>query len=223
MSNSRRRMLQCIFSFSVLSLVPFLYIEVTRPVRYLLKHTDVSSSCIIPNLDPFDPSVMQFMWKPQSLVCDSLEPTLVYVDNKGLLQFNASALQFHSVKRSDLRCEYAIIRRNSDDVTVSVDQPVSFTPPYSVTADYFRVICKTILGKNVFDTILTNIAKDSVSRTVSVEDDSPEQLSVILFGIDSVSRSASLRKLPNTVRYLKEELQSYEFKGFMKVKLKTNL
>lgn len=216
MGASRRRTLRCVLWFSLLSLIPFLYIEITQPVRYVFRHSNVSGSCIIPELNPYDPSVMQYMWQPQPLVCDN-SPVLIYVDDNGVLQYNDSALKQMDIGKVDLRCNYRIILRNSDDVTISFGDPVSFTPPHQLEADFIHLLCTNKRGKSVLDRLVTNVAKDHVKRTVPVEADSPKQLSVILFGIDSVSRSAAIRKLPKTVRYLTEELKSYDFKGYMKV------
>lgn len=210
-----RRLRYCLF-LTVVSLLPFLYVEVAHPVRYIFRHSNTSSSCVIPVLDPYDPSIMKYMWDPQPLVCDST-PRVIYADESGVLQFNASALHILKIKQSDLRCYHKILRRNSDDVTIKFDNPVSFTPPYAMKADFFHVLCKTSSGTTVMDMLLTNVAEDNVNRTKSIEKESEKHLSVILFGIDSTSRSTAIRKLPNMVRYLTKELRSYDFKGYMKV------
>jgi len=216
MGYSRKRLLRYVLWFSALSLVPFVYIEMSTPVNYVFKHSNISGACVIPVLNPFDPSVMQYMSEPQPLICDPT-PFVIHVDSNGLLQFDTSALKQLEFQESDLQCSYKIVRRHNDDHTLTIDDPVPFKPPFSINADIFYVKCVNKGGKTVQDSLLTNVAKDNVQRTVPVEADSPEQLSVILFGVDSVSRSAALRKLPNTVRYLRKELGAYDFKGHMKV------
>ncbi|XP_045203694.2 uncharacterized protein LOC123556784 isoform X2 [Mercenaria mercenaria] len=65
--------------------------------------------------------------------------------------------------------------------------------------------------------LMSGVNAASVKRTLDVKDESPDQLSVLMFGLDSVSRSAAIRKMPKTLQYLTQDLSTYDFKGYMKV------
>jgi hypothetical protein len=60
---------------------------------------------------------------------------------------------------------------------------------------------------------------ESQSRENHIGKETDEQLSIIFLGIDSASRSHALRKLPKSYKYLTEQLNAYDFKGYMKVGL----
>ncbi|WAR00273.1 hypothetical protein MAR_024645 [Mya arenaria] len=209
------RVIKVLLWLIAIVMVPYLYIEITFTVRYLFRHANTSSSCIIPSLNPYDPSIMKYVWDPKPLTCDT-STNILTVDNHGLVIFNKSALALLKLSMNQVSCTYSILRRQNDDVSVKFDEPITLSPPTRVNADFFYTEC-SIDGKLIFDKILTNVAKESVHRTTPLLEESAHHLSVVMFGVDSVSRSASIRKLPKTNRYLREELGSYDFKGYMKV------
>lgn len=207
-----------IFCLTCLFLVPWLYIEVTFPVRFMFKHTNVSSSCIIPRPNPFDPSILKFVWDTKPLVCDS-SLSIVHRNFSGFIVFNRTALYLAHIMESIVECEYRTVRRLNDDFHITFGEPVSFIPPLRMLTDFYHVTCKRkdLPEEIVFDKMLTNIMADSMPQKLSLKDETRNQLNVILFGIDSVSRSAAIRKMPRTFKYLTDDLHCYDFKGYMKV------
>ncbi|KAL3879217.1 hypothetical protein ACJMK2_031524 [Sinanodonta woodiana] len=198
--------------------ISFMYYEITFPVRYLFKHVSTHSTCIIPKLDPFDESIMTFVWHPKPLVCQNT-PSVIFVDDDGFLQFNQTALKAFNLDSSNLVCKYSILQR-LDDISVKFSEEAQLTQPSYVDADFFRVICSNNYTSSVvFDKLLTNINTNKKSDAVLLKSDKhrSDYFNVFLFGIDSVSRSAAIRKLPLTYKYLKEDLHAYEFEGYMKV------
>lgn len=200
-------------------LVPYLYIQLTFTVRYIFKHSNVNSACIIPHLDPFDPSILKFVWDPKPFVCDPT-PAIVYTGLDGTVYYNQSALNLLHLSESQVKCQYRTLIRSTDDINVAFSDYVDFKPPFKIATDLFHVTCRELKNTVVFDQLLTSIDIDSVRRPVPVKAESPQQLSVMMFGLDSVSRSAAIRKMPKTFRYLTNDLNSYDFKGYMKVFLR---
>lgn len=176
----------------------------------------MSSTCVIPNLNPFDPSIMKFVWDPAPLVCDT-SPVVLYADENGVVRYNTSALNIMNIDEKQIECVYRILRRNTDDMSVFFEPPMPIKPPQKVSSDFFHLTCKDLRGKVLFDKLITHVEKEVTKRSVQVQEESADQLSVFMFGIDSVSRSTSIRKLPRTIRFLTEELRAYDFKGYMKV------
>lgn len=197
-------------------LVPYLYIQLTFPVRYIFKHSDINGACIIPHLNPFDPSILKFVWDPKPLVCDST-PSILYTDYSGTVNFNQSALQLLKLSKAHVHCQYRTLLRSHDDVTVTFSDYADFTPPLHMTSDFIHVICHGVKNSVIFDKLLSGISVDSVKRKVAVKEESADQLSVLMFGLDSVSRSAAIRKMPKTFQYLTNDLKTYDLKGYMKV------
>ena len=212
----RRQIINISILLFTLLFVPFMYFQLTFTVRYVFKNNDIYSKCVIPQLNPYDSSIMKFVWDPEPLTCDSV-PSLFYVDSSGLLQINMSSITYYGGIPSNLRCVYRLCRRHSDDNHVTFLPAVAFTPPIYLPSDFFSVTCRNLEGNVVYDQLLTNIAiKPNSSRTV-FKSESENQLSVLLFGVDSVSRSCAIRKLLKTNKYLTETLKTYDFKGHMKV------
>ncbi|KAK3607107.1 hypothetical protein CHS0354_026315 [Potamilus streckersoni] len=216
---TRKGALSSVFKcIACLVFISFMYYQITFPVRYLFKHVSTRSTCILPKLDPFDDSIMSFVWHPKPLVCQNT-PSVIFVDDDGLLQFNQTALKVFNLNSSNLVCKYSILQR-LDDISVKFSEEVQFKQPTSVNADFFRVICSnTYTSSVVFDKILTNIYTNKKNNAIPFNSEKygSDYFNIFLFGIDSVSRSAAIRKLPLTYKYLKDELHAYEFEGYMKV------
>jgi hypothetical protein len=133
------------------------------------------------------------------------------------VQFNQSALTLLHVSDTRVLCKYRYLIRSSDDVTVSFSEFVDFRPPLQMKSDFSHIICQEVDKGVIFDQLVSGINPASLTSTSEVQDESPEQLSVLMFGLDSVSRSAAIRKMPKTLQYLNEQLKTYDFKGYMKV------
>ena len=193
-----------------------MYLQLTFPVHYIFKNSNIHSACVIPQLNPYDPSIMKFVWDPDPLICDSV-PSLMFVDKSGLIQFNMSSISYYGGDVSKLECEYRICSRHNGDDHVTFSEAVLFKPPTYIASDFFSVTCKTYVGNIVYERLLTNVALNSTNSSKTVKPESENQLSVMLFGLDSVSRSCAIRKLPKTFKYLTENLDAYDFEGHMKV------
>ena len=214
-SHRRKRSQRCLWILLAVG-IPFIYFQLTIPVHYLFRNRDINSACVIPHPDPYDPSVMRFVWEPKPLVCDTI-PSLMFVDDSGVLRLNSSATIHYTGDISELKCEYRVCNRHIDDDHVIFSSPVPFTAPTNISADFISVACKNANGKVVYAQLLTNVALDSTESHKELQPETGDQLSVVLFGLDSVSRSSTIRKLPKTFRYLTETLGAYDLKGFMKV------
>ncbi|XP_052815387.1 uncharacterized protein LOC128242322 [Mya arenaria] len=185
-------------------------------VRHVYRNSGVAVACSIPRLDPFDASILPYVWEPAPLTCDAGLMLLVS-DPKGLIQWNDTALRLAGIGKGQLpTCIYRVIELGSDFKT-KYGPEITFRPPAVISSEFFQVICKNSKGEAVFERIFSVIHEGIGKNHSTLRDDNPERLSVVLLGIDSVSRSAAIRKLPRTVKYLTEELGSYDFRGMMKV------
>lgn len=159
----------------------------------------------MPVLDPFDPDEMKNIRRSEPIRCDlSINP--VYVDSYNILQFNESALKLLNLPRHSIKCSCHTIQRadNSDD-KVKYSDDINCTPPYDVPSDFFKIRC--ISGnEELLNTQLTKIFRSKKSFKAHTD----EFYSVILFGMDSVSRNSAIRQIPQAVRYLQEELSSID-------------
>ncbi|XP_060579441.1 uncharacterized protein LOC132736346 [Ruditapes philippinarum] len=193
-----------------------LYGSLTMPVRFLFVNENINKQCIIPDLDPFDKSIMKYVWSPDPIHCDPA-PDLVYVDTRGLLIYNQSAFKFYG--DTNYKCSYSpLFRPKNDDYKVQFGDEKNMDIPFQVPYDFYRIRCYTSGDKLIYDTLQESVfVTDSFKKEKGDEDSKSSKYSVIMFGIDSTSRLSAIRKLPKTYRYLTEDLGAHIFKGYMKV------
>lgn len=184
------------------------YLWINSKTEYVFRNSNRSTSCSLPDLDPFDPIIMKFAQKPSEVSCED-SYNLVFIDMEGRLVFNSS-VNSHGVK-----CTYSEVIRD-DDKKVHFGSENTFTPPFSVPADIFRVKCMN-RDKLVFDKILSNIVVNQTKMRNEILDESVDNNSVIIFGLDSVSRLSAIRQLPKTFKFLKDIMGAHFFKGHTKV------
>ena len=184
--------------------------------RYVFVNSAVNSACVLPDPDPFDESIKQFIWHPDPIECDQYS-SLVYVNESGHVTINQSALQQLKIKKFE--CTYNILHRDAEnDDHVTLGESVKLRPPEIINSDFFRVKCRDSYSNTVvFNSLLFSVNSDQTLNRKQILDDSENQMSVFIFGIDAVSRLAGIRKLPKSYDYLVNELGGYVFKGYMKI------
>lgn len=127
-----------------------------------------------------------------------------------MLQKNRSA-----TKGKHVDCFFQIINR-TDDSNVGLLQKQKYTHPVYIPADFLNVECYMGDSK-VFEKILYNVDFKSVIENKDIGAEDEDHLSVLLFGVDSVSRLSAERKLLKTMKYLRNDLKAYTFKGYTSV------
>ena len=191
------------------------YITLTMPVRFLFINENINSDCVIPDLDPFDKSIMKYVWHPDPIQC-SPTPDLVYVDADGLLRLNDSALQYYG--KDDYSCNYKTLnRRTHDDYHVDFGSEVKVGLPSVVPSDFFRVKCRNSKADTVYDNLHESIYPKPVLESKHIGLEGGGKYSVFMFGIDSTSRLSAIRKLPKTFDYISKVLNASVLEGYMKV------
>ncbi|XP_052793384.1 uncharacterized protein LOC128227166 [Mya arenaria] len=159
---------------------------------------------------------MPYIWEPSPIVCDT-RPQILHTDDSGEARWNESALRLAGLRSTDVRCVYAPINL-LNDMEVRFGSPVNFSPPAYLPEEFFQIVCRNTKNTVVFEKLFSVIHKESPSvKRARVRASSASKLSVVMLGIDSVSRSAAIRKLPKTLTYLRDVLHSYDFRGLMKV------
>ena len=204
------------FTMFMLCLPIVIYSVVTyfQEPLYVYINTDTNSECVLPDIDPFDQTIMKyFYWHPPPIVCDP-NPSIIVIDDDGLVHFNESLET--SMKAQGVTCTYSIVEL-TDDFHVKFLPEKDINPPQMVHSDFFVGKCKNAKGDKIYENLHHKIDNQRTKRTKTFEAETDEDLSVIIFGVDSLSRLAAYRKLPKTVDYLQNKLGGYVFKGQTKV------
>ena len=173
--------------------------------------------CEIPDLNPWDASVKKYLPSKADKVRCPKAHNFMFVNDSGFILYNVSVLDFYSLSIKSLRCTYQPVIRLLGDKAVKFGPKRDLHPPVFVNSNVFRITCSTI-NKLVYDFLHLNpfwIENETRENEIGTEDD--DHYSILLIGIDSVSRSHALRNLPKSYKYLTETLGAYDFKGYMRV------
>lgn len=187
------------------------------------KHIQLSSNgkpCRLPQLDPFDKTLDAYRSIPMYKACANYS-SLLLVDNNGYLQLNKSAVLEYALMK--ISCIYYKIHRVNGDKLIRLDQHgVKFEPPVFVPNRLFRVVCKIENNTKIYDFVHINMAwNESLEKEEEIGIETDNKLSLLFIGLDSMSRSQTIRNLPKTFKYLTETLGAYDFRGYTKVGLNT--
>ncbi|XP_033743842.1 uncharacterized protein LOC117329800 [Pecten maximus] len=186
------------------------------PMTLDLRHADVHAQCVIPEIDPFDKELTKLDKHPKPPTC-SESMSLVFIDMNGYIQFNTSSFALNKLSKSEVVCSYRPVERSGGDDDVILKPEVQFTEPEYIESDVVVASCLNKKAKLIYQSVLTNIDFRTVLRANKIKMASPNQFNVILFGIDSLSRTGALRKIPKTMKYIQNDLGGITFKGYTKV------
>ncbi|KAJ8921408.1 hypothetical protein NQ315_003026 [Exocentrus adspersus] len=180
--------------------------------RYLVN----TSTCKIPDVDPFNEEVNKYVRKEEYSNCSKL-PLLTYIDkSNGLatLKINTSLLPLYSSFK--VTCCYSKIYRinyfNKSDNEIRYSPCTEIHEETTLTYPFVKVECSTF-----YKTVYSNCHATVIpSRTRKyIKEDRQSRYSVLLVGIDSISKLNLRRTMPKTYSYLKENF--HNLKGYNKV------
>lgn len=177
-----------------------------------------TDTCRIPDVDPYDASILEFIKDPGSLKC---------AGRRSLTYHRGRHLYYLNVSKSIKMCYYSrLIRMKYSDVNVYYSNTLTnITKAMQLVDDEFvRVNCTDTSGKTIYTNLHAFvIPKDDPKRieihTVSQKNkrEAEKPMNVVLFGIDSVSRLNSIRQLKRIRGLLKGMPNAVELMGYNKV------
>ncbi|CAB3397762.1 unnamed protein product [Caenorhabditis bovis] len=164
------------------------------------------ATCDIPQLNPWDPSILSYYNKPNRLDCQPKQDEIVEKFENGTLFFNPSKIK-------NIVCTLTPIEKfegvSDSDVDFKQNIPIDFSKGFAIPVDdeFFEVNCesKGIIKKSVFKYHYAQIIRknETISKKPIVEE-SENFPSVIMIGIDSMSKSNFIRQLPKTFKHMKD-------------------
>ncbi|KAL1487299.1 hypothetical protein MTO96_008083 [Rhipicephalus appendiculatus] len=180
--------------------------------------------CRLPDYDPFHWTVRAYYRNKSSVgkvLCDETD-NLVTFENRltPVLNERVLASRYNATPR-DIACFYAEILRNMSspfpDKATAVGRwsKVEFGRPLR-RGEYISLRCnRTGAGTIYWRHAL--LARKKRSMQGLDKSERRKRLNVLVLGIDSLSRLASIRHMPLTRRYLTRELNAFEFVGYNKL------
>lgn len=209
-ANSKQKVIFLVFLWTFIFTWYFVFSELSVPSPLQLR------PCEIIVLNPWDESLRPFIRKPSELKCKE-KVDFMYIDSQGLINFNVTLAKLHNLDLRSLKCVYQTIRRVDGDMQLLFGKERSLQPPAFIKSHVFRVRCSN-LTDTVYDMAHFNPMWNENAKPDSlIESESPDKLSLIVFGIDSVSRSHAVRNLPKSLKFLTDAFHAYDFVGYRKV------
>ncbi|XP_017769082.1 PREDICTED: uncharacterized protein LOC108557171 isoform X4 [Nicrophorus vespilloides] len=194
----------------------------TYPPAYALNYSDFilyNSKCRIPKVDPFNMEVKGFYKKKSYVSCSKLE-LLTYVTK----DVNHTSAKIHikrdlvkSYSSNGVNCCYQNVSRGDKNIdnTISLSKCVDFNGEVNLSKKAVLVKClnkatkKEVYSNVHMPVIITSKEKAKIAK----HDKSSRPLSVLIVGVDSVSRLNMMRDLPKTRSFLNTngwiEMQGY--------------
>ena len=205
-----KRILAFLFLLTLFTNLHFRVVSVSDYFSMTSNLDGYAGPCVLPVLDPFDPAMLRSYKQLTPFSCQG-SPRIVFFDSGGILQFNQTILQSMHIEAESIQCQCQDFVRIDNDDWVDFSEPFTCNIPFKYDQDFLKISCKH-KGEVVYENLLFKTHRKR--RYGTTEDD---HYSVLLFGVDTVSRSSSIRHMKKSVNFLKEHLGAYDFKGYMKI------
>uniref|UniRef100_T1J7E8 Uncharacterized protein n=1 Tax=Strigamia maritima TaxID=126957 RepID=T1J7E8_STRMM len=177
--------------------------------------------CKIPKLDPFHPSVLKHIlnFTGVNLECTSV-PMVLEIDNK--LMINNK----HALYNTKIKCYFKTLTRQTEGrVLYGKAQPLADHPPTPIIDEFVMAEClnesNQVIYQDFFAFIIDKPTVEERCRKVLRNGNTNESLSVVLLGLDSVSKNAYIRHLKRVDKLIREKFNFVELHGYNKLGLNT--
>ncbi|XP_070064614.1 uncharacterized protein [Drosophila virilis] len=182
-----------------------------------------SNHCRIMDLDPYKHEVMRHFKPINHMPCKSVPPlTQVRYDanaQRYVLNIDASAFPSYQVGNMLSCCYMDVQRVNEDEFKLTPCHTFSSRAQLSNTTDSIIVSCKTDTKQiyiNGHPTVAERVAVRERLEHWTHKDRGRRVPSVLMIGIDSISRVHLIRAMPKTAQYLYDE-DWFELAGYNKI------
>ena len=187
--------------------------------HFLLVDTE---GCKIPKLDPFDSSINLYLIRGSELKCD-VEKDITYANGRQIF-INWSVAR--KLQPGLQYCKYDVIWRPSNEETNHdffsfINESKPFTTNVTINNEFIRVRCfdnnNVLLHTNVFSSVHRKLDVEKRCADNYRKQQNNDHLSIMMVGVDSVSRNNMIRYMPKTRDYLLNNMSAIEFLGYNKV------
>ncbi|CEF62594.1 Protein of unknown function DUF229 family and Alkaline phosphatase-like, alpha/beta/alpha domain and Alkaline-phosphatase-like, core domain-containing protein [Strongyloides ratti] len=193
----------------------------SKPINEINKFTKLFNDSIFINgvckfdiQDPFDKTILKYIEKEKAIYCGKKKYENVIIIKGNRISIIPNSIQ--SVKCNGRNFKFKADGKD-DENDYEEWRPFNEEGYFDMSTDFANIICykKTIFNIDIKifeETIALTVIKN-ISQFDEEKDDEP---SVIMIGIDSMSRSNFIRSLPKTYKFLQEH-DFIDFKRHVKV------
>ncbi|KAK3781655.1 hypothetical protein RRG08_043567 [Elysia crispata] len=198
---------------------------------------DTLDVCRFPEIDPFDPSLEKYLTRLPPLNCGSNVPNVVYIQNEEIKIDSAKVIKALKHINSSGKlgfCQYHVLQRKPNDdksaVVISTSVPFNVSIKLKSLDEDIKVECFDTKNKTISRSYFTVLRLDpekeqvhSDSYKVHIDKNSPaETLSILMIGIDALSKQHFARAMPKTRDFLMKELGALEMNKHSKLGYSTS-
>ncbi|XP_032676135.1 uncharacterized protein LOC116846422 isoform X2 [Odontomachus brunneus] len=180
-----------------------------------------NKGCRIPAMDPLDPAIKRFITKEEPLVCEYGNfPPLIESNNTALFVNPLAWDKFYN-KSEEINCCWRSFRRTKDqDNAITYDEECHpFQDSCIVNTEFVKVECyrgNNMIYKDYFAFLPRKSWVEDRCKQALDTDTANDRLSMLVIGLDSISRLNFHRMMPMTVKAL-QSLGAVEMFGYTKV------
>ncbi|XP_018319398.1 uncharacterized protein LOC108732897 [Agrilus planipennis] len=215
--------------------LPYREMDVKMTLIYPLKSTDhkipirenlrgyliKTTGCRIPDMDPFDPTVREYIYKENPIKCNVTLPPLVEA-NLTSLSVIKSSFKAYKIKYLDVFvCCYFVFKRydpkkDEEDNDILINRTcVKFKYSILIKDEFVKVKC-FYNGSEIYKDFFCFVPpKFEINN--EIQNSMRKPLSILIAGLDGVSRVNLHRQMRKTMDILKNELKAVEFLGYNKI------
>ncbi|XP_055382144.1 uncharacterized protein LOC129612520 isoform X4 [Condylostylus longicornis] len=187
-----------------------------------------SDKCKMPNLDPYSPEVMKYFKRESYEECSKDQPlTSVKFNtttNRYMLILDENLRYKFTRYGNQLSCCYQVIERNSTgkkaDTNTILSACLSFSKTVQLpqTTDNILVKCKSGKKQTYIHGHAMMPERPEIRERIDSwkANDTAKPISVLLLGVDSISRINLIRAMPKTAQYLYDN-EWFELSGYNKM------
>ncbi|XP_050394938.1 uncharacterized protein LOC126812528, partial [Patella vulgata] len=171
---------------------------------------DSRTACVHPNLDPYHPSLAKYFYSIPKLQCRE-EENWVYVDN-GTFYISKNIQKLYG----DITCDIYPLLFRDDFHTVEGNCIKNIKNGTLLLSDFLRAECDSRQGRSYTNRHMGVAYNPKILSSLKQPKQQHERidLNVFIFGLDSVSRMTSIRKLPKFRDYFLNILKGIELENY---------
>ncbi|XP_015929497.2 uncharacterized protein [Parasteatoda tepidariorum] len=193
---------------------------VTSPAKNLALIID-TPGCKIPKMDRWDPSILHLIELHPPYVCSD-HPSFLTPEPNGIIHLNISILEkYYNATPNDMKCWYQGISRKYEEPDIFREHAFAtskvFKLEFETPIEYDHAVVKCFFSNYTHEQYfpLPRIKKEVEEKRMKAKHAKP--LSVLLLGIDSISKLNFLRHFRRTKAFMKANMNVYDMKGYAKV------
>ena len=199
------------------------------------QESNTSEICNIREIDPFDSSIEKYLERHSPLDCSDQVPNVVrFHDNKIIIDLTKvkEALRKTKSKGQLGFCQYKVLRRSLNDReadVIATSARFNSTIEVKKSEEDIRVECydteDKVISRSYFSIVRVDPRKqgnhDALYKSHVKRSSPSETLSILMLGLDALSKQHFARAMPNTRDYLVRELGGLEMNKHNKLAYST--